>query len=159
VPGKAIPYGVYDLANDEGWVSVGIDHDTADFAVNAIRLWWTRMGRHRFPRARRLLTTADGGGSHGPRSRLWKWALQRFAVSTIERGSDQRSRRWPHSVTCRHRCAMRERSVGIRELKSKLSECVRDVKRGAAIVVTEHGKRVARLVPEVDSLEDRRGPP
>ena len=77
--GKAIPYGVYDLANNEGWVSVGIDHDTAEFAVNAIRLWWTRMGRHRFPRARTLLITADAGGSNGPRSRLWKWALQRFA--------------------------------------------------------------------------------
>jgi len=77
--GKAIPYGVYDLANNEGWVSVGIDHDTAEFAVNAIRLWWTRMGRHRFPRARRLVITADGGGSNGPRSRLWKWALQRVA--------------------------------------------------------------------------------
>jgi hypothetical protein len=77
--GKAIPYGVYDLANNEGWVSVGIDHDTAEFAVNAIRLWWTRMGRHRFRRARRLLITADGGGSNGPRSRLWKWALQRLA--------------------------------------------------------------------------------
>ena len=77
--GKAIPYGVYDLANNEGWVSVGIDHDTAEFAVNAIRRWWTRMGRHRFPRARTLLITADGGGSNGPRSRLWKWALQRLA--------------------------------------------------------------------------------
>lgn len=79
VLGKAIPYGVYDLANNEGWVSVGIDHDTAEFAANAIRLWWTRMGRHRFPRARRLVITADGGGSNGPRSRLWKWALQRLA--------------------------------------------------------------------------------
>ena len=78
--GKAIPYGVYDLANNEGWVSVGIDHDTAAFAVNAIRRWWTRMGRHRFPRARTLLITADGGGSNGPRSRLWKWALQRVAA-------------------------------------------------------------------------------
>jgi DDE family transposase len=77
--GKAIPYGVYDLANNEGWVSVGIDHDTAEFAVNAIRLWWTRMGRHRFPRARTLLITADAGGSNGPRLRLWKWALQRLA--------------------------------------------------------------------------------
>jgi len=77
--GKAIPYGVYDLANNEGWVSVGITHDTAEFAVNAIRLWWARMGRHRFPRARTLLITADGGGSNGPRSRLWKWALQRVA--------------------------------------------------------------------------------
>lgn len=77
--GKAIPYGVYDLANNEGWVSVGIDHDTAEFAVNTIRLWWTRMGRYRFPRARTLLITADAGGSNGPRSRLWKWALQRLA--------------------------------------------------------------------------------
>jgi hypothetical protein len=79
VLGKAIPYGVYDLANNEGWVSVGIDHDTAEFAVNAMRLWWTRMGRYRFPRAGRLVITADGGGSNGPRSRLWKLALQRFA--------------------------------------------------------------------------------
>jgi hypothetical protein len=77
--GKAIPYGVYDLANNEGWVSVGVDHDTAEFAVNAIRLWWTRMGRHRFPRAHTLVITADGGGSNGPRLRLWKWALQRLA--------------------------------------------------------------------------------
>ncbi len=77
--GKAIPYGVYDLANNEGWVSVGIDHDTAEFAVNAIRLWWARMGHHRFPRARTIMITADGGGSNGPRSRLWKWALQRVA--------------------------------------------------------------------------------
>jgi hypothetical protein len=77
--GKAIPYGVYDLLNDQGWVSVGIDHDTAEFAVNSIRRWWTRMGRHRFPQARTLLITADGGGSNGPRSRLWKWALQQLA--------------------------------------------------------------------------------
>ena len=77
--GKAIPYGVYDLANNEGWVSVGIDHDTAEFAGNAIRSWWTRMGRHRFPGARTLVITADGGGSNGPRSRRWKLALQRVA--------------------------------------------------------------------------------
>lgn len=77
--GKAIPYGVYDLLNNQGWVSVGITHDTAEFAVNSIRQWWSRMGRHRFPRARTLLITADAGGSNGPRSRLWKWALQRLA--------------------------------------------------------------------------------
>lgn len=77
--GKAIPYGVYDLLNNQGWVSVGIDHDTAEFAVNSIRLWWQRMGRHRFPRARRLLITADSGGSNGPRSRLWKRCLQALA--------------------------------------------------------------------------------
>jgi hypothetical protein len=77
--GKAIPYGVYDLANNQGWVSVGIDHDTAEFAVNAIRTWWSRMGQHRFSHARTLLITADAGGSNGPRSRVWKWCLQRLA--------------------------------------------------------------------------------
>jgi len=77
--GKAIPYGVYDLLNNQGWVSVGIDHDTAEFAVHSIRLWWQRMGRRRFPRARQLLITADAGGSNGPRSRLWKRALQTLA--------------------------------------------------------------------------------
>ena len=77
--GKAIPYGVYDLVNNQGWVSVGMDHDTAEFAVNSIRRWWMRMGRHRFPHARTLLITADAGGSNGPRSRLWKWCLQQLA--------------------------------------------------------------------------------
>jgi hypothetical protein len=80
--GKAIPYGVYDLRRDEGWVSVGIDHDTASFAVNAIRRWWQHMGRPVYPRARSLVITADAGGSNGPRLRLWKWELQRFANRT-----------------------------------------------------------------------------
>jgi hypothetical protein len=77
--GKAIPYGVYDLLNNQGWVSVGIDHDTAQFAAHSIRLWWNRMGHRRFPRASELLITADGGGSNGYRSRLWKVALQGLA--------------------------------------------------------------------------------
>jgi hypothetical protein len=80
--GKAIPYGVYDLHRDEGWVSVGVDHDTASFAVNAIRRWWHRMGRTAYPHARSLLITADAGGSNGARLRLWKWELQRFANRT-----------------------------------------------------------------------------
>jgi transposase len=80
--GKAIPYGVYDLTRDEGWVSVGIDHDTASFAVQAIRRWWRAMGRAAYPRATRLLITADAGGSNGPRVRLWKWELQQFANRT-----------------------------------------------------------------------------
>jgi len=80
--GKAIPYGVYDLQRNEGWVSVGIDHDTASLAVNAIRSWWQRMGRPAYPEARSLLITADAGGSNGPRLRLWKWELQRFARRT-----------------------------------------------------------------------------
>jgi transposase len=77
--GKAIPYGVYDITSNEGWVSVGIDHDTARFAVASIRRWWQEMGQARFRRARRLLITADGGGSNGSRSRLWKVALQGLA--------------------------------------------------------------------------------
>ena len=80
--GKAIPYGVYDLQRDEGWVSVGIDHDTASFAVHAIRRWWQIMGRARYRHARALLVTADAGGSNGARLRLWKWELQRFANRT-----------------------------------------------------------------------------
>ena len=77
--GKAIPYGVYDLTHDAGWVSVGVDHDTASFAVETLRRWWRRMGCVSYPVARRLLITADGGGSNGSRNRLWKWELQRFA--------------------------------------------------------------------------------
>jgi hypothetical protein len=77
--GKAIPYGVYDLLNNQGWVSVGIDHDTAQFAANSIRRWWKKMGVRRFPRARQLLITADGGGSNNSRCRLWKVSLQRLA--------------------------------------------------------------------------------
>ena len=77
--GKAIPYGVYDLASNEGWVSVGITSDTARFAVASIRRWWTEMGATRFPRARKLMITADGGGSNSSRNRLWKVALQDLA--------------------------------------------------------------------------------
>jgi hypothetical protein len=79
VLGKALPYGVYDLGADEGWVSVGIDHDTAEFAVETIRRWWLEMGRSRYPAARHLMITADGGGSNSVRGRLWKTALQRLA--------------------------------------------------------------------------------
>ena len=77
--GKAIPYGVYDLASNEGWVSVGIDHDTAQFATASVRRWWLEMGTARFPRATKLMITADGGGSNGSRNRLWKIALQALA--------------------------------------------------------------------------------
>jgi hypothetical protein len=80
--GKAIPYGVYDLVANAGWVSVGTDHDTSAFAVNAIRTWWERMGRVAYPRARELLITADGGGSNGSQRRQWKTELQRLADET-----------------------------------------------------------------------------
>jgi hypothetical protein len=80
--GKANPYGVYDTAANVGWVSVGVDHDTAEFAVETLRRWWTKMGRSRYPAATELLVTADGGGSNGTRVRLWKVALQRLADET-----------------------------------------------------------------------------
>ena len=80
--GKAIPYGVYDLAANRGWVSVGVDHDTASFAVNTIRRWWRTMGRRAYPRAKSLLIVADSGGSNGARVRLWKWELHKLARQT-----------------------------------------------------------------------------
>ena len=80
--GKAIPYGVYDLKRNEGWVGVGIDHDTSAFAVNTIRRWWNIMGQPGYRKARELLITADSGGSNGHRVRLWKWELQRLADET-----------------------------------------------------------------------------
>ena len=76
---RAVPYGVYDVTNNVGWVSVGTDHDTAAFAVNAIRRWWRTMGKKRHPKAKRLMITADGGGSNGYRVRLWKVELQKLA--------------------------------------------------------------------------------
>jgi hypothetical protein len=80
--GKAIPYGVYDVFRNEGWVSVGIDHDTAEFAVASIRRWWQRMGVEAYAEARELLITADAGGSNGPKVRLWKVELQKLADET-----------------------------------------------------------------------------
>jgi transposase len=77
--GRAVPYGIYDLAANMGWVNVGIDNDTAAFAVQTLRRWWQNIGRVRYPLARRLLITADGGGSNGSRVRLWKRELQRLA--------------------------------------------------------------------------------
>jgi len=80
--GKAIPYGIYDLTANCGWVSVGLDHDTAQFAVATLRRWWLQMGRKVYRQAQELLITADGGGSNGSRCRLWKVELQRLADET-----------------------------------------------------------------------------
>lgn len=80
--GRATPYGVYDLSDNSAWVSVGVDHDTAQFAVETLRRWWCAMGQPAYPGARRLLVTADCGGSNGARLRLWKWELQRLADET-----------------------------------------------------------------------------
>jgi hypothetical protein len=80
--GKAIPYGIYDVAANTGWVSVGADHDTSAFAVETLRRWWNTVGRHRYPHADRLLICADGGGSNGYRVRAWKIELARLAAET-----------------------------------------------------------------------------
>jgi hypothetical protein len=80
--GKGIPYGVYEITNNPGWVSGGTDHDTSQFAVNTIRQWWYQMGKEAYPQAEKLLITADGGGSNSSNNRLWKYELQRFADET-----------------------------------------------------------------------------
>src|ERR1700686_125083 len=80
--GKVASYGVFDLGANAGWVSVGVDHYTAEFAVESIRRWWRWMGRRSYPKAQRLLITADSGGSNGARVRLWKWELQQLADET-----------------------------------------------------------------------------
>jgi hypothetical protein len=80
--GKVTPHGVYDLARNQGWVSVGIDHDTAEFAVDSIRHWWKRMGQPAYPEAQQLLITADSGGSNSYRARLWKCQLQKLGNET-----------------------------------------------------------------------------
>jgi hypothetical protein len=80
--GKATPHGVYDIGQNQGWVSVGIDHDTAEFAVDSIRHWWKRMGKPTYPEAKELLITADAGGSNNYRARLWKCQLQKLADET-----------------------------------------------------------------------------
>jgi transposase len=77
--GRVTPYGIYDQGQNTGWVNVGIDHDTAAFAVESIRRWWNAVGKQQYPGAKRLLITADGGGSNGSRVRLWKWELQQLA--------------------------------------------------------------------------------
>jgi Rhodopirellula transposase DDE domain len=80
--GKAIPYGVYDIHQNRAWVSVGVSHDTAEFAVEAIRRWWKQLGKKRYQSSTRLLVTADSGGSNGNRNRLWKYELQKLADET-----------------------------------------------------------------------------
>jgi len=80
--GRATPYGIYDLGRNSGWVSVGMDHDTAEFAVETIRRWWRTMGQPTYPEATRLFITADAGGSNGARLRLWKVELQKLADQT-----------------------------------------------------------------------------
>ncbi len=80
--GKAVPYGIYDVVHNSGFVNVGIDHETAEFAVESIRRWWRSIGSGLYPTSQELLIVADGGGSNGVRNRLWKMQLQQFATET-----------------------------------------------------------------------------
>ena len=97
--GRAVPYGIYDLAANTGWVNVGIDNDTAAFAVQTIRRWWQEVGRVRYALARRLVITADGGGSNGSRVRLWKLELQRLADDSEYQSRSTICRRGPANGT------------------------------------------------------------
>ena len=96
VLGKVIPYGIYDIGRNEGWVSVGISHDTAEFAVESIRRWWVQMGQRAYPAASEVLITADGGGSNGTRVRLWKVELQCLADAL---GLRLHVRHFPHGTS------------------------------------------------------------
>jgi transposase len=109
--GKAIPYGVYDMAANAGWVSVGTDHDTAAFAVESIRRWWEAAGRGDYRRARRLLITADAGGSNGYRTRAWKAELAAFA---LEAGLAVTVCHFPPGTQCRCLCAAKQFMVTMR---------------------------------------------
>ena len=93
--GKAIPYGIYDLVHKQGFVNVGIDHETAEFAVESIRRWWKHCGKELYPQARELLITADGGGSNGVRNKLWKKALQ--ILAQLYGSSNFLVSRWEHA--------------------------------------------------------------
>jgi DDE family transposase len=103
--GKAIPYGIYDLAADAGWVNVGTDHDTAAFAVESIRRWWNDAGRAAYPRAQRLLITADSGGSNSTRTRAWKHELAALALQT---GLQITACHFPPGTQCRCLCAAKQ---------------------------------------------------
>jgi hypothetical protein len=105
--GKVAPYGVYDIAANDGWVSVGIDADTGAFSVESIRRWWQKLGQARYPDATRLVITADCGGSNGARVKLWKRELQRFANETPghragNAGDKHHARRIPWRMELHH---------------------------------------------------------
>ncbi|GAA3482217.1 hypothetical protein GCM10018966_067490 [Streptomyces yanii] len=110
-PGKAIPYGIYDIAANTGWVNVGTDHDTAAFAVASIQRWWQARGRHDYPAATRLLITADAGGSNGHRTRAWKTELAALAAETGLSVCSRILKTCRQTTRLRHRCASRAASA------------------------------------------------
>ena len=144
--GKAIPEGVYDLGRNEGWVSVGIDHDTAEFAGASIRRWWEEMGSPVYPRASRLLITADAGGSNGYRSRLWKVVLQDLAddVGPADHGVPLPAR----DEQVEHRS-----STGCSATSPRTGAGVRLVSRGVIVNLIGHVRTAAglRIKAELDT--------
>ena len=122
--GKAIPYGIYDITRNEGWVSVGCDHDTSEFAVESIRRWWKKMGASRYPDTKRLLITADGGGSNSSRCHLWKWCL----ASATKPGDGIRNQRVP--FPSRHKQMEQNRAPTILPHNTELERQSTDQPRG-----------------------------
>jgi Rhodopirellula transposase DDE domain len=137
---KAIPYGVYDVGANEGWMAVGDDHDTAAFAVNAIRRWWQSMGKERYPNARRLMVTADAGGSNGYRNRLWKLELARFAE---ESGLEITVCHYPPGTSKWNKVEHKMFSFVTINWRGRPLTCYRTIVELAAATTTEAGLRIA----------------
>jgi len=134
--GKAIPYGIYDLAADAGWVNVGTDHDTAAFAVESIRRWWNDAGRAAYPGARRLLITADAGGSNNPRTRAWKHELAAFA---LQAGLEITACHFPPGTSKWNKCAWPGGHPGAMKCSRRLAGRGRRLDTGALRVRNKSG--------------------
>ena len=143
--GKAVPYGVYDMANNLGWVSVGISKDTAEFAVNSIRTWWQQMGKELYGQANKLLITADGGGSNSSRSRLWKKELQLFASET---GLEIKVCHFPPGTSKWNKIEHRLFSFISKNWRGKPLESLEVIVNLIANTTTEKGLKVKALADE-----------
>lgn len=137
--GKAVPYGVYDIAKNEGWVSVGISKDTAEFAVNSIRTWWQQMGKEQYSSAKKLLITADGGGSNGSRNKLWKRELQALAT---EIDIEIHVSHFPPGTSKWNKIEHRMFSFITKNWRSKPLECLEVIVNLIANTTTQKGLKV-----------------
>lgn len=137
--GKAVPYGVYDIAGNEGLVNVGISHDTATFAVSSIRNWWEQMGKERYPQAGKIFINADGGGSNGSRNRLWKLELQKLANET---GLEIRVSHFPPGTSKWNKIEHRLFSFITMNWRAKPLICVQTVVNLIASTSTSKGLKV-----------------
>jgi transposase len=137
--GKAVPYGVYDIAGNEGLVNVGISHDTASFAVSSIRNWWEQMGKERYPQARQIFINADGGGSNGSKNRLWKLELQKLANET---GLEIRVSHFPPGTSKWNKIEHRLFSFITMNWRAKPLVCLQTVVNLIASTTTSKGVKV-----------------